>query len=342
MKRSLLSLALAALTISMGCSRHERASANSAALPAVRVKITQAHFELIPELTEITGLVRPLHRATLAAKLMGSIEALPVTLGQRVQAGDILAKISAGEISARLAQAQAQRDQANHDLTRERDLLPQHASTADLVHSLTTRVALADATVREAEIMLSYAIIRAPFDGVIAHKFVEVGDLAAPGVPLIEIEGASAFQIEAGIPDSLLGTLTPGTLANIAIPSAHLTFTAALTELSSAADAQAHTVTAKFAVPPQSAVRSGQFTRVQLPGAPVRSLLVPSSAVTALGQMERIFVMNPDHRAVLRLVKTGAVHGARQEILAGLDEGEFVVLNPPTGLREGQSLEVLP
>jgi hypothetical protein len=58
--------------------------------------------------------------------------------------------------------------------------------------------------------------------------------------------------------------------------------------------------------------------------------------------MERIFVMNPDRRAVLRLVKTGAIHGDRQEILAGLDAGEFVVLNPPTGLREGQSLEVQP
>jgi len=69
---------------------------------------------------------------------------------------------------------------------------------------------------------------------------------------------------------------------------------------------------------------------------------VPATALSPLGQMERIFVAGADSRAVLRLVKSGPAHGDRIEILSGLDAGEHVVVDPPAGLREGQSLEILP
>jgi len=331
----------AALVLFAGCSRHE-ATAPGAALPPVGVRTAQVRLESVPVLTEITGTVRPVRRATLAARLMGAIDELPVALGQQVRAGDLLVKISAGEISARLAQAQAQLDQANRDLARERDLLPKQASTADLVRNLETRVTLAAAQVREAETMLGYAVVRAPFDGRIARKFVEAGDFASPGVPLVEIEGAEAFQVEAGIPDSLAGALQIGAAAEITIASAGASFAAPLAELSSAADANAHTVTAKFSVPSGVVVRSGQFARVQVPGAPVRVLLAPASAVVVRGQMECVFVAGGDNRAGLRLVKTGAARGDRLEILSGLDDGERVVLAPPAGLREGSPLEVRP
>src|ERR1035441_7818488 len=67
---------------------------------------------------------------------------------------------------------------------------------------------------------------------------------------------------------------------------------------------------------------------------------LPIAGQIAEAQMERIFAAGDDTRAVLRLVKTGARRGNRVEILAGLDEGERVLVAPPTGLREGQPLEI--
>ena len=342
MKLQPIFLIAAALALFAGCSRHGNESASPATLPSVRVRTAMVQLESVPTLTEITGTVRPVHRATLAAKLMGSIEELPVALGQRVRTGELLVKISAGEVSARLAQAQAQLDQATRDLVRERDLLQKSASTADMVRNLETRVTLDEAMVREAQTMLGYTVIRAPFDGMVARKFVAAGDLASPGVPLIEVDGADAFQVEAGIPDSLAGALQIGASADIVIASAGTTFAAPLAELSSAADENAHTVTAKFTVPAGVAVRSGQFACVQVPGALVRVLLVAAAAVSPTGQMERVFVVGDGNRAVLRLVKTGATRGDRIEILSGLDDGDRLVLAPPAGLREGQRLEVQP
>jgi RND family efflux transporter MFP subunit len=337
--------AAAALTFFAGCSKHANpatAGDPAAALPAAQVRVAAVRAEYLPSSTELTGTIRPLRRAQLAAKVMGTIDEFPATLGQRVAAGDLLVKISAGEINARVTQAQSQLNAARRDLERERALLAKNASTADMVRGLEDRFAGAQAMVREAEIMLGYATLRAPFDGVVARKLAQAGDLASPGFPLLEIEGTDAFQVEAAVPDSLAATLGPGTALAVEIPATGVTFSAALAELSPAADPGARSVLAKLAVPAGTAVRSGQFVRVLLPGPPSRALLVPSSALSPLGQMERIFVVGPDNRAVLRLVKSGATRADRLEILSGLDDGERVVVAPPAGLREGQTLEIIP
>lgn len=332
-----------ALALLAGCSRPTApAPAAPPALPPARVHVAVVRAEELPSATEVTGTIRPARRAHVAAKVMGTITALPVTLGQRVRTGDLLVQISAAEINARVTQAQSQLNAARRDLERERDLLAKGASTADMVKGLEDRFAGADAMVREAEVMLGYTTLRAPFDGVISRKFVNAGDLASPGLPLLELEGTADFQVEAGLPDSLAGHLALGAPLSVELPATGTTFQGTLAELSSAADAGARTVSAKIAVPAATAVRSGQFARVLLPGPAVRTLLAPAAAVSTLGQMERVFVADEGRRAVLRLVKTGATRGDRIEILAGLDAGERVVVGLPAGLREGQPLEILP
>lgn len=328
-----------------GCSRQAETAASAPALPAAKVGLATARIENIPALTEVTGTIRPAQRAQLSAKVMGAIEEMPLTLGQRVHAGDVLVKIGAGEISARVVQAQAQLNAARRDLERERDLLTKGASTADMVKGLEDRFSAAQAMAREAETMLGYATVRAPFDGVVARKLVQVGDLASPGLPLLELEGTTGFQVEAELPDSLVGALTPDSMLTVEIPTTGVTFTGNLAELSSAADANAHTVLAKIGIPSAIAVRSGEFARVQIRGTSIPCLLVPASAVSRSGQMETIFVAEAEagnrSRAVLRLVKTGATRNDRVEILSGVDDGERIVVDPPAGLREGQPLEIV-
>jgi membrane fusion protein, multidrug efflux system len=338
-----VSYLLPALVLLAGCAKHPAAEvAAGAQLPPARVRTAAVTSEKIPSLTAVTGTVRPIQRAQLAAKLMGAIEEMPVTLGQSVHTGDLLVKISAGEITARVAQAQAQLNVARRDLARERELLPKGASTADLVRGLEDRLTVSQAMLREAEVMLGYAEIRAPFDGVVARTSAHRGDLAAPGMVLLEIEGTTDFQVEAAVPDSLAARLVRGIALTVELPGVGVTFTGSLAEVSSTADSQTRSVLVKISVPANTVVRSGEFARVQVPGAPVPTLLVPATALSSLGQMERIFVVGADSRAGLRLVKSGPVHGDRVEILSGLDAGERVVVNPPAGLREGQALEFLP
>jgi RND family efflux transporter MFP subunit len=273
---------------------------------------------------------------------MGSIEEMPIILGQRVRQGDLLLKISAAEIAARALQAQSQLHQARRDLERERDLFSKGASTQDTVHSLEDRQAMTEAMVHEAEAMLGYTSVRAPFDGVVTRKLANAGDLAAPGLPLLELEGLTDFQVEAGIPDSLSGGLKLGQVLRVDLSETNQDLQGTLVELSSAADPAARTVPAKVALPAVPGVRSGQFARIQVPGAPIRVMLVPESSLVRHGQIEAVFIADKDSQAVLRIVKTGALHRERREILSGLSETERIVIDPPAGLREGSKLEVLP
>lgn len=340
MKYSRLLLLPAALLVLVGCRRHDPAA--TATLPVVQVHAAEVQTARTAVATTVTGSVRPVQRAVLSAKLMGTVAELPVNLGQSVAAGDLLVRLSAAEIEARVAQAKAQLNQVTRDLERERALLAREASTADMVRTLEDRHAQTAAMVREAEIMLGYTLIRAPFAGTIARKLVDAGDLASPGQPLLELTGSDAFEIEADLPASLTANLTGGASLTVEVPDAGAKFAGTVTEIASAADPRARTVPVRLAVPAGTPLRPGQFARVHVPGPAAATLTVPATAVTRFGQMERVFVIGADNLAGLRLVKTGAATGERIEILSGLNAGERVVTAPPAGLRDGQPLEVLP
>lgn len=342
MHSRLLLLAAAALAgLLGGCGRPGGATAPESH-PALTVRLADVRVETAPIATEITGSVVPRRRAVMAARMMGAIEQMPAVLGQRVRRGDLLVQIAAEEIAARVVQARSQLDAARRDFDREHALLAEGASTPDMVKGLRLRLTAAEAMVREAEAMLGYATIRAPFDGVVARKYADAGDLASPGLPLLEIEGTGDFQVEAAVPDSLALRLSPGAVLAVEVPAERAAFQGRLVELSSAADPAAHTVTAKIAVPDGVAVRSGMFARVEIPGPPATAVTAPASAVSTAGEMQRVFIAGPDGRAILRLVTTGARRGDRIEILSGLDGGEKVVVAPPVGLREGRMLEARP
>ncbi|MFY9923726.1 MAG: efflux RND transporter periplasmic adaptor subunit [Opitutaceae bacterium] len=331
-----------ALALFAGCTRQAPDSGAGPSLPPLKAQVAVVHLETVPVLTEITGTVHAVERAQLAAKVMGSIDTMPFTLGQHVKRGDTLATISAGEINARVAQAESRFNQANRDLARERELLPEGASTATMVKDLEDRCAGDEAILREAKVMLSYATLQAPFDGVITQKFASVGDLASPGLPLLAIEGSNGFEVQAGVPDSLAFDLSVGKLLVVQTSTQGVAFSGKISEISPAANADSHTVAVKIAVPDSVAVRSGQFVRIQVSGAPIRALLAPLASVTTLGQMERVFVVGSDNRAVLRLVTTGTRRGNQVEILSGLDDGDRVILSLPAGMQEGQLLEIQP
>lgn len=339
--KTALTPSLLAVLLLAGCGRPSPAGdANGQPPLPVRVAIVRA--EVLRQTVETAGTVRALRLARISAKVMGSITDLPVTLGERVKAGQLIARIDAEEITSRVAEARAGLDAAHRDLERERALLIKGASTAETVRALQDRFAAAQAQLRGAEAMAGYTLIRAPFDGRVARTFAETGDLASPGLPLVDLESDGPLEVDAPLPESLAAGLATGAQLPIVLPTEGIRFVGSIVELSSAADPQARTVEAKIRIPDGIAARSGEYARVDLEGPPATALFAPTSAISAVGQMECVFVALPDGRAGLRLVRTGAARGDRTEILSGLDDGERVVVSPPPGLREGRSLEAIP
>lgn len=333
---SLLFPAAMVVAVSAGCSRPHPKSVPAEAV-ALRVHVVTARREVAPALVEVPGIVRPVERASIAARMAGTIDSLPLTLGQPVQRGDLLVHLHAPELAARLERARALLAQAEREAERNRKLAAAGADTTDAAQAAEERFLAARAAVAEAEALLAYTEIRAPYDGRIAQKFAYPGDLATPGSPLLLLERASALQVEAAVPASLAPEIKLGAELVVQISGVPAPTTGRVAELAAAADADTHTVLVKLDLVAAAAAWSGRAVRVQLLGEPAEALLVPTSAVSRFGQMERVFV-EVGHKAQLRIVRTGATRGDRVEIFAGIAADENVVLAPPDTLRDGQPI----
>ena len=306
--------------------------------PPVPVHVAAVTAERIPVLVESPATVRPAARASIAAKLTGSIASFPHGLGTAVNTGDILLSLSAPETEARVRQAQAQLAEAERNATRQRTLVATGVNPADALRDAEDRLRYSQAAAAEVEALLAYATVRAPFAGVITEKYVLPGDLATPGLPLLVLESTQDLRAEGTIPEKAASTLRPGATIDVLPDDAATPVAGRLDEISAAADVVSRTVLVRVSLPPGS-VRSGQFVRLQVASGTADALFVPADAVTRFGQMERVFVIEQDH-AILRLVKTGRSAAGRMEILAGLTAGEIVVLAPPAALREGQAVSI--
>ena len=292
-----------------------------------------------PVTEEVVGSVRTRVRSTIEAKVSGRISEMPVTLGQKVKSGELLAKIDAREIQARLEQAEAQNDQATRDLERARALAQKQVSSKQELDAAEARARVAEAALREARAMLGYVNVTAPFDGIVARRLAEVGDLAAPGKPLLEIEDRGELRFEADVPEALIGMVNAGDKIEVSIPAIRQNLAATVAEVSPSADASSRTFLVKLDLPASPELRAGQFGRAAVPVGEAKSIRVPSTAILKRGQMEIVFVSDSG-KARLRLIRTGKAFADGVEILSGLAEGDVVILSNPAALIDGQAVEV--
>lgn len=337
--RPALCLLLLSLPVLSACGRPAPAPTSTTG-PTLAVRTGTVALEPLPVLLEAPATVRPAERASLAAKLTGTVATFPLGLGAPVAAGDILLTLNAPETAARARQAQAQLAEAERHAARQRTLVNTGVNPTDALSDAEDRLRYAQAALAEAEALLAYATVRAPFAGVITEKHVLPGDLATPGLPLLGLESTQRLRAEGAVPEQAARDLRIGRPLGVHLEGVETTVLGDIEELSAAADANSRSLLVKVALPPGLG-RSGQFARLQVLIGHSEAILVPSSAVSHFGQMERVFAVEHG-RAVLRLVKTGRTVANRTEILAGLTAGETVVLAPPATLRDGQPVTPQP
>lgn len=338
-KNSILTCCLTVLlTATNGLSEEKQ---HTAPLPTVAVHVQTVKEDFSHAQVELVATIQAVQQAAIAAKVTGTITQLPVVLGSRVKRGDLLVKISAEEISARLLQAQAQLDQAKRNLAREQKLLKKNATTPETVKSMQDMFAVARASVQEAKAMLGYTAITAPYDGVITKKLANSGDLATPGTPLLQLENDTRLQAVTAIPESLINQLKEGDSLSVQVPSARATISGTVAEIAPSVDPLSRTAPIKIDIGYDAALKTGQFARVVLPVNPATTLFIPGSAVIPFGQMDKVFVLEKG-KAQLRLVRIGSRMKTQVEILAGLSAGDQVILDNNRLLVSGQPVTVNP
>ena len=172
-----IGLSLSALVAFASCGRssHPTTQGRSGA-PAVTVRTVTARDAALQVGEEVVGTVRARQSATIAAEVTGTVRTLRVDLGDRVERGEVLIELSAGEISARVDQARAAFERAEADRWRTHQLFAEDAVSHAQVDEADAQYRITRAALAEAGVMSGYTVLRAPFDGVITAKQAEVGD----------------------------------------------------------------------------------------------------------------------------------------------------------------------
>jgi multidrug efflux pump subunit AcrA (membrane-fusion protein) len=194
----------------------------------------------------------------------------------------------------------------------------------------------ARAAAEAARVSLSYTSLTAPFDGIVTERLLDPGSMAAPGTPLLTVEDTGLFRLEARVDEARAARVAVGDAVDIRLDEGgDGAWRAARVVEIARVDPSSHSFLIKVDVPGASGLRSGLFGRVRFAGPARRTLTVPESAVLRRGQLAFVFAVDDAGVARLRPITAGDVANGRVESLAGIREGEVVVVNPPLSLGDG-------
>ena len=340
-------------------------------IPNVRVSTVRASDGLIRVTLPATTLA--FAQANINARATGYIEKRYADIGDRVKAGQLLAKITAAELDDQIVQAQAtlaqnkatvQQVQANLDLARitwGRDkplvekgwVTPQQGSIdVQSLKALEANLAVADANVEAQEAQLrvlnqqkAYQSVVAPFDGVITQRNVDAGTLvqadAASGTFLFTIMQGHLIRTQTYVPQHQAFGLGPGVEAIVRVPEIpDRTFPGTVTRIATALQPGTRTLLTEIDVPNGDGVLTpGIYCTVELHiPRKTPSLLVPAEAIIFNGDGLQVALVE-DGVARIKGITVARDLGTAVELREGVKVGDLVILNPAVDLVEGSKVQ---
>ena len=332
----------------------------------------------ISDTFEAGGIVQARTTATIAARILAPVREVRVKPGDAVRAGQVLVLLDGRDLGAqarsaraaamaadqgaaaavadqqaadaslalaraahsRIAGLHARRSATSQEFDEATAALrraeAQAASAAARVRGAGSGLDSARAAADAAATAASFATITAPFAGIVTEKFVEPGNMTAPGSPLVRLEDTRGFRLDVHVDESRAGALTVGSPTKVLLETGAgaATVDARISEISRAIDTDARAFLVKLELPDIPGVRSGQFGRALFHGSVRRALMLPETAIVRRGQVTSVMVVDKDV-ARLRLVNVSGT-----EVLAGLQAGDVVILNPPAELTDGRRVSV--
>ncbi len=183
-----------------------------------------------------------------------------------------------------------------------------------------------EAAIAEARTMLSYTVIQAPFTGQVVLKMINVGDMASPGQSLFFLETPAHPELHAALSESLIQYLKTGQHLQVRIDALNLTLEGKIREIVPQSDPSTRTVLVKVSLPAEQRLVNGLFGRLRIPYSQYDALVIPSKAVSEVGQLPMVEVIDMNGYPQRRFVTLGESHGDLIEVLSGLNENEEAII----------------
>lgn len=311
------------------------------ALPFATAK---AGYQNIDKSYSTEATVEAVRQSTVSAQISGRITAVNFDVGDQVKAGQVIVRIDPSELShvvagsrAQVAQAEAQLANAKASYERQVQLFQQKFISAAAMDRATAEYRAAQAAAQAAKASVgqtatvrSYTTLTAPFSGVVMARHVEVGEMAAPGKPLMTGFDPTDLRVVANIPQYKLAEVQKSAKASVEIPSLNKWIEAKGITVLPSADTATHTVKVRIDLPENlNGVIPGIYARAYFSTGEARKLVIPYSAVLRRSEITGVYVVDAKNHVSLRQVRLGEPTAKGEvEVLAGLNPGETIALDP--------------
>jgi len=356
MKNIFKILTIVTLTIVTSCGNDKEKVADNRV--PVNVKVSTPSSEVGAFITA-SGKVEASQNANLSTRNMGYVNKIYVNVGDKVSKGQLLLSVNSADISAQKAQvgasiteATAAFNNAEKDYNRFKVLFESNSASQKEMDDITANYEMAKARLEAANHMknqvnaqLSYSNITAPFSGVITGKFINAGDMANPGMPLISIENPGQFQVIAMVPESEITSIKNGASVEVLIKSTNQTLKGNVTEVSTSTKNTGGQYLVKVVLEETDAnLLSGMFASVQFPIEKISEentpILIPTSAIVERGELRGVYVVSQSNTALLRWLRLGKEFEDKTEILSGLSTNDTFILTSESKIVNGSKLNI--
>jgi RND family efflux transporter MFP subunit len=319
-------------------------------------RIVEVQSIRLPVVESAVGTIRAVHETTIGSKLLARIIEVNLKAGQKVREGDVLVRLDDTDLRAKLQQAKAAvtaaeagQTQAVADEKRYGELIEKNAvsrqeyeRTVMQARSAEAGLRRANEAVREVQAMLDWATVRAPMDGVVIDKKVDVGDTVTPGQTLLTLFDPKRMQLVASVRESLTHQLQVGRPIDVQVEGLRKQCSGTVSEIVPEAQSASRTFQVKVTGPCPAGIYTGMFGRILIPLDEEDVLVIPRQAVRRVGQLELVDVVEKG-RTSRRAIRTGRILKDNVEVLSGLREGEHVLVSEQKGTGFGvQDSETVP
>ena len=277
----------------------------------------------------------------VVAKVSGVVEDIYVEEGDRVSAGQILAKLDDEKFRVQLEQASSNLQKLQNEYRRNEALFKKNLISAEAFQRAKFEYEYQKATFELVKLDMEYTDIRTPIGGVIANRLIKVGNMVPSHQATFCVTGLDPLLAVLHVPEQQVSKLQPGHPARIRVDALDAeNIEGSIERISPVVDPSTGTVKVTVIVQAEEhRLKPGMFTRVDIiHDSHPDATLVPKDAVIAEDNSSMVYVVN-DSLAYRRMVRTGFVNTTHIEILEGLKSGELVVTTGKSSLKDSTRVE---
>lgn len=319
----------------------------SAPQPPAAVAATEARSEQWQPVINSVGSLEAVNGIAVTTEVAGSVRSFEFVSGQRVKTGDILVRLDDSVDQAALKGLVADRELARIQFERASELSSRRAISQSEIDETRFRYEGIQARVQEQLARIAKKTIRAPFDGLLGLRLVDIGEYISPGDDIVRLQALDPIYVDYSVPEREFRNVAEGQQVLVKVSAyAEREFAGTVGAIESGVDERTRSIKVRATIDnSDGSLRPGMFAEVRTLRAQMRDVVtVPRTAISFNTYGDFAFVINEDDDGRLtvsrRAVTTGVSRDGRIEVVEGIKAGERVVRAGLLKLREGQAISI--